>query len=71
VALVGFDEFALADKLTPPVTVVAQDTFHAISLNVLVLVLYAPLGIQERGLTGLVLTRSEVNGYVPSVNSPS
>lgn len=25
VALVGFDEFALADKLTPPVTVVAQD----------------------------------------------
>jgi len=25
VALVGFDEFALADKLTPPVTVVSQD----------------------------------------------
>jgi DNA-binding LacI/PurR family transcriptional regulator len=25
IALVGFDEFALADKLTPPVTVVAQD----------------------------------------------
>jgi len=25
VALIGFDEFALADKLTPPVTVVAQD----------------------------------------------
>jgi DNA-binding LacI/PurR family transcriptional regulator len=25
VALVGFDEFALADKLSPPVTVVAQD----------------------------------------------
>jgi LacI family transcriptional regulator, galactose operon repressor len=25
VALVGFDEFALADKMTPPVTVVAQD----------------------------------------------
>ena len=25
VALVGFDEFALADKLTPPVTVAAQD----------------------------------------------
>ena len=25
VALVGFDEFALADKLDPPVTVVAQD----------------------------------------------
>jgi LacI family transcriptional regulator, galactose operon repressor len=25
VALVGFDEFALADKLNPPVTVVAQD----------------------------------------------
>jgi hypothetical protein len=25
VALVGFDEFALADKLTPPVTVVAED----------------------------------------------
>jgi LacI family transcriptional regulator len=24
VALIGFDEFALADKLTPPVTVVAQ-----------------------------------------------
>ena len=23
--LVGFDEFALADKITPPVTVVAQD----------------------------------------------
>ncbi|HWG62472.1 MAG TPA: LacI family DNA-binding transcriptional regulator [Streptosporangiaceae bacterium] len=29
VALVGFDEFALADKLVPPVTVVAQDP-HAI-----------------------------------------
>jgi DNA-binding LacI/PurR family transcriptional regulator len=26
VALVGFDEFALADKLAPPVTVVAQDS---------------------------------------------
>ena len=25
VALIGFDEFALSDKLTPPVTVVAQD----------------------------------------------
>jgi LacI family transcriptional regulator len=25
IALVGFDEFALADKLTPRVTVVAQD----------------------------------------------
>jgi LacI family transcriptional regulator len=25
VALIGFDEFALADKLSPPVTVVAQD----------------------------------------------
>jgi DNA-binding LacI/PurR family transcriptional regulator len=25
VALIGFDEFALADKLTPPLTVVAQD----------------------------------------------
>jgi LacI family transcriptional regulator len=25
VALVGFDEFALADKLTPPITLVAQD----------------------------------------------
>ena len=25
IALIGFDEFALADKLTPPVTVVAQD----------------------------------------------
>ncbi|MEP7022429.1 MAG: LacI family DNA-binding transcriptional regulator [Actinomycetota bacterium] len=25
IALVGFDEFALSDKLTPPVTVVAQD----------------------------------------------
>ena len=25
VALVGFDQFALADKLTPPVTVVARD----------------------------------------------
>jgi len=25
VALIGFGEFALADKLTPPVTVVAQD----------------------------------------------
>jgi LacI family transcriptional regulator, galactose operon repressor len=25
VALAGFDEFALADKLTPPATVVAQD----------------------------------------------
>ena len=25
VALIGFDEFALADKRTPPVTVVAQD----------------------------------------------
>jgi DNA-binding LacI/PurR family transcriptional regulator len=25
VALIGFDEFALADKLTPPVTVIAQD----------------------------------------------
>jgi LacI family transcriptional regulator len=24
VARIGFDEFALADKLTPPVTVVAQ-----------------------------------------------
>jgi len=25
VALIGFDEFELADKLTPPVSVVAQD----------------------------------------------
>jgi LacI family transcriptional regulator len=25
VAVIGFDEFALADKLTPPVTVVARD----------------------------------------------
>jgi DNA-binding LacI/PurR family transcriptional regulator len=25
VALIGFDEFALADKVSPPVTVVAQD----------------------------------------------
>jgi LacI family transcriptional regulator len=24
-ALVGFDEFALADKLTPPISLVAQD----------------------------------------------
>ena len=24
-ALIGFDEFALADKVNPPVTVVAQD----------------------------------------------
>jgi DNA-binding LacI/PurR family transcriptional regulator len=65
VALVGFDEFAFADRLDPPVSVVAQDP-AALGATCAELLFSRIAGDQSPPRTVVLLTRLVVRGQAPA-----